>query len=332
MGEVLHQVCRLLLQHARLGPRLEVLVDQPIDPALADILVEPPLVDDAAEIASRAGPVPLLDDPAVHVDQEHASVRRRLGPEWTEVRVAAPDELRSRVAVLEHRPCIRALHGSPSDQAAHRLGDEEVPPEVLGKPVSPEDSLPRAASHVVESAIGTDATTATLHVRDLGNGKDPAEVPRSLARQVQHPVYRGLLEEEGGVLTTPGGVVEPSPVILGQSPLPSPARDALHLKFSIREPVAAVLIGDVDPVIQSPEQPAGLVFHVAAPPAPFVDLHLLVGHPVAVRITVVPQIERVGNMHHHPVVERQNRPGEKEIVNEDTVLVVDAVAVGILVT
>ena len=74
------------------------------------------------------------------------------------------------------------------------------------------------------------------------------------------------------------------------------------------------------------------MFHVTSPPAPFINLHLLIRHAVAVRIPVVPQIERVGHVHHHPVVEGQNRPGKKQIVYEDTVLVVDAVSIGILMT
>ena len=66
---MLHQLGSGLVQHPGLWARFEIPVHQTINPSLAYILVEPPLVDHAPQITARTRPVPLLDNTTVHIDK-----------------------------------------------------------------------------------------------------------------------------------------------------------------------------------------------------------------------------------------------------------------------
>ena len=86
--------------------------------------------------------------------------------------------------------------------------------------------------------------------------------------------------------------------------MPPATGDALHHELVIREAVAPVFVSDVDPVIEIPDQATGLVLHVATAVATVVNLDLLVSYAISVGVSVVPQIERVGDVNHHTIVER----------------------------
>ena len=74
------------------------------------------------------------------------------------------------------------------------------------------------------------------------------------------------------------------------------------------------------------------MLHVATTAAAFVDLHLFVRFSVTVGVAVGPQIQRVGDVNHHAIVEGQHHARQEDVVDEDAVLVVLAITVGILVT
>ena len=106
----------------------------------------------------------------------------------------------------------------------------------------------------------------------------------------------------------------------------------MDFEFAVGEAVALVLVGNVNPVIEIPDEAGGLVLHVASTATAFVDFDFLVGHAVFVGVAVGPEIERVGHSDHDAVVEREDHAGEEKIVDEYGVLVVNAIAVGIFVT
>jgi PKD repeat protein len=168
------------------------------------------------------------------------------------------------------------------------------------------------------------------HIWDFGDGKDPAEIRGRLARQIEHAVNRRLLEEEGRVFAAGGGVVEPPPIVPRQPPLAAAARDFFHLEAAVSEAVALVFVGDVDPVVQVPDQAARLVLHVAAARAALEDFHLFVGNAIAGGVAVSPQVEGVGDADHDAVVEWQDHARQQKIIDENAVLVINAVAIGVL--
>ena len=141
-----------------------------------------------------------------------------------------------------------------------------------------------------------------------------------------------MLEIEGGLFATGGGVVITSRIVHADSPLSATTGELLNFEFPVGETVALILVGEVNPVIEIPDETGGLVLHVAAALAAFIDFHFFVGHAVVVGVAVGPEVEGVGDADHDTVIERKNHAGEKHVVDEDRVLVVNAITIGVLVT
>ena len=243
VGEVGDEFIGCLLEHGRLGTGFMILVDEAIDSSLAYVLVYAPLVDNAPQVASFSCPVALLDDPSVHVYEEHGAIGCGLRPQWSEVDVFGAHELSAWGGVPKHRQSVFAVHLGSADQSSDRLGYEEVAVELLGQPVAPVDALPGATGEGVEPTILADSSWSALYVRYGCDRKNRAEVGFRLSRDVEHAVGWGLLKEKGRIFTSSAGVVEPAVIVLGQPPLSSPPRKLFGLELSVDETVANVLVG-----------------------------------------------------------------------------------------
>ncbi len=73
------------------------------------------------------------------------------------------------------------------------------------------------------------------------------------------------------------------------------------------------------------------MFHVATASPSFMDFNLLIGDAIIVGIPIGPEVEGVGDVNHDTVIEGQNSSGQQEVVNEDGVLVINAITGGVLV-
>jgi hypothetical protein len=73
------------------------------------------------------------------------------------------------------------------------------------------------------------------------------------------------------------------------------------------------------------------VLHVATALSSFVDFYFFIGDAITIGIAVGPEVEGVGDADHDAVVEGEDHAGEEEVIDEDGVLVVDAVARGVFV-
>ena len=73
------------------------------------------------------------------------------------------------------------------------------------------------------------------------------------------------------------------------------------------------------------------MFHVATATPPFIHFDFFVGDAIIVGIPIGPEVEGVGDVNHDAVIEGQNSSGQQEVVDEDGVLVIDAITGGVLV-
>jgi len=62
------------VEHAGLLVGAEGVVREAVDAAFLDIFSKAPFVDDFAKVGATAGPVSLLNDATVHVDDHHGSI------------------------------------------------------------------------------------------------------------------------------------------------------------------------------------------------------------------------------------------------------------------
>ena len=161
-----------------------------------------------------------------------------------------------------------------------------------------------ATGENVQATVGGNSTATTLHVRYGCNGKNGAKIRLGLARSIKHSVDWWLLKKEGRIFSSAGGIVKAPVIILCQPPLTTATRETLGLELTIGVAVTDVLVGDVNPIVEIPDESAGLVLHVATTVATFKDLHFLVGHTVAVGVPVVPKVEGIGNADHDAIVQR----------------------------
>ena len=187
-------------------------------------------------------------------------------------------------------------------------------------------------SKVVESTALVDPAFSALNVGDVGDGEDFSEAGGFLPLEVEGAVGDGLLEIEGGLFATGGRVVITSRIVHANSPLSTTTGELLNFEFPVGETVALILVGEVNPVIEIPDETGRLVLHVAATLATFINFHFFVGHAVVVGVAVGPEVEGVGDADHDAVIERQNHTGEEHVVDEDRVLVVNAITISVLVT
>ena len=84
------------------------------------------------------------------------------------------------------------------------------------------------------------------------------------------------------------------------------------------------------PVVHGPDEPVGLVLHVAAARAAVEPQGFLVRYAVAIAVAVDVEVVGVRLADDDAVIERQHDAREEQFVGEHGVPVVDAVAVGIL--
>ncbi len=141
----------------------------------------------------------------------------------------------------------------------------------------------------------------------------------------------GHLEVDGAALGA--RVHEPhlARVVLRQPPLPAIARRRFLADPSGRPPDAEGVVGAVDPVVEAPHEAALLVLQVAATTDAAVEEPLVVGNTVPVGVPVLVDVVAVGLHRQDAAVERQDEPGQHQVVDEDGVAVVGAVALRALV-
>ena len=140
----------------------------------------------------------------------------------------------------------------------------------------------------IESTVRTDSASTALHVGHRCNWENGTKGRFCLSTYIEHSVGRRLLKEKGWVFSAAGGVVDPTVVIRGQSPLSTSSRKLLRLELSVYVSVANVLVGDVYPVVQVPDETARLVFHVASAVTSLEDLDFLVSDTVPIGVAVIP--------------------------------------------
>ena len=268
----------------------------------------------------------------MHVDNHHRSVRRGRGPKGAEVDVPCPDEFAAGIGIGEDGSSVFAIHLCPADKAAHGLGNDEVSLEIGREAVAPVDSLTGTSGEIIESAPFVDAAWSTLNIGNIGDREDFAETVGFLTREVKCSVCDGLLEVEGGFFASCSGIVVTSCVVHSDSPLSAASRHGLDFEFSVGETIALVLVSKVNPVVQVPDQAGRLVLHISPAFATFINFHFFIGDSVLIGVTVSPEVESVGHTDHDTVVQRQDHAREKQIVDEDRVLVINAISIGVLVT
>ena len=244
-------LCRFV-KHPRLLVRAKGIVGEAVDASLLNVFMDTPLVYHTAEIRTRTGPIPLLNDPSMHVYDHHGSIRRGCGPEWAKVDITGADKFSSGISITENGAAVFAGHFGTADESANWLGNNEVALEISREAVTPVDSLSGTSSEVIKASPLVDAASSALHVWHVGNWKNFSEAVCFLARQIEGAVGDGLLEVEGGLLSTGRGVVIAACVIHADTPLTTTSGELLHFKFSVGETVSLVFVSDVDPVIEVP--------------------------------------------------------------------------------
>ena len=223
MGKMPHEFFGRLPEHVRLRPGFVVLVHEPVDSSFAGVLVDFPLVDDSSKITSLAGPVPLLNDSPVHINEKHRSVRCRFGSERSEVDVFGAHEFTPRGGVAQDGHAILAVNLGATDEASDRFRNEEVAIEFLGKAVATENSL---ASHPVKALSPRLVRPAADHPERPEPGRWEKRFGNWLPFGLKRRTYRrpGLLKEERRVLSAARGIIDSSVVIRRKSPLPAAPR------------------------------------------------------------------------------------------------------------
>ena len=128
MGEMRHQLRGSLGVHARdrLVARdpvtgFHAVVDEAPDPPVVNDLVQIVLFDARADVGAGPGPLPLLHDPVVHVDDVERAVRGCLLIDGPEVGVRGLDELVSGRRGMDVRQSFLVLGGHAPDHARDRL-------------------------------------------------------------------------------------------------------------------------------------------------------------------------------------------------------------------
>ena len=219
--------------------------------------------------------------------------------------------------------------GRTADQPSHRFAEKEVADQFLRQAVAAENFLPAGGGEVVERVVLADAAGAALDVGDVVDRPDRFVIADLLAARVQVAVDGRDLVPDRSAFAASVDVPRFAVDVLGQAPLTAVAGGWFleDLAAGVAEPVAVV--GGVEPVVQRPDQAAGLVFEVASATAALVEKFFLIGHAVAVGVAVNIKVEGVGLADDQAVVERQQDARKQQFVDEDGGLVDLAVAVGV---
>ena len=224
MVEVGDELRRRLVEHVRLRAGLEVLVDQPPDAAAADVLVHAVLLDDLAQVAALADPVPFLDDAAVHVDDVEAAVGAGGHVDRAEVGVGGADEFRLVVGVAEVGHALVVLDLGAADEPADRFAEQQVAAQVAGSRSPRKIAWPQVAVKWLSVlSSGRKRLVPALHVGQPDQRPDLEEVGRGLAGHVDAAVDDRRLEVQRARLAAAVGEPHLAVVVLGQAPLPAVA-------------------------------------------------------------------------------------------------------------
>ena len=131
------------------------------------------MVDDSTEVAALLGPVRLLDNTAIHIDDICASVRSVDHINGAEVRVSGTKKLRLLVRVRELSNTIFDMNLTTANEATYRLSNENVALDICWVIRAANDTLAAGGGEVVQVlSIWTEASLPTLDIRETNEGED----------------------------------------------------------------------------------------------------------------------------------------------------------------
>ena len=297
--------------------------------------VELVLIDLAPQVGVRSDELCVLDDAGIHVDQHQRAVRRVVNRDRAEQRIGGPHELRLRVCVLQLGEPLADDHLGAADDAPDRLVEEEIAGEVLRQPVAAVDLDPGGRGEVIEGSVRhADPVHAALLVGDAARSRPwHLEVGLEVVGDVERAVVNGRLKIDwpdlAATVDPPGLAV----VVLGRPPLAAVRLGLFPQHLSARRDAQAErVVGHVEPVVHRPGEAAGLPLHVRDAADVRVEELFLVGDTVTVRVGVLEHVAVVGlEREDHAVFQREGHARHHHLVDEHGVLVVAAVAVGVLV-
>ena len=204
--------------------------------------------------------------------------------------------------------------------------------EVRWVAIGTHDFLSAGSGEVVQLLIRQGPTGTTLVIGETDERPDLHEVSGELALDVIRAVKDRGLEMPEALLAAGIGPPDLALIVLGEAPLATAAGDTFLQGFLGAVPAQTIgVIGLVHPVIHGPDQTALLVLEIAALRSADEPGLLGIGDAVAVGVTVDEDVEGVGLVDEHAVVERQDHARQDHLVAEEDVLVELAVALGAFV-
>ena len=238
--EVADERAGLLIEHAGSRPGLELVVNNPVDPSLADILVQPVGGHHTPQIGTPAHPITFLDNAPVHVEDIETAIGTGLRRQRPEVGILRGDEFSTLVGIHQHGLAGDVGDLRPANEPSYSLGNEQIAAHILGQSIASIDTLPAAAGEVIQRIVGSYPTTPALHIRHVVNRKHLPEAGRQLSSHTNPAVDHGLLEIHRRLLAAGGGVIELPDIIMGQPPLARPSGQAVALGLPPGKTIAMV--------------------------------------------------------------------------------------------
>lgn len=101
-------------------------MNESVDTSVLDVLIEAVFIDDRSEVALWFGPVSLLDDTSIHVDDVEGSVWSGDHVYRAEVRVSGADEFAFLVGVAELGDAVVYFYFRSADEPSYGFCEEEV--------------------------------------------------------------------------------------------------------------------------------------------------------------------------------------------------------------
>ena len=178
------------------------------------------------------------------------------------------------------------------------------------------------------------APHAALHVGDAARRRPGhLEVGLEVVLDVERAVDDRRLEVDRADLAAAVDPPHLAVVVLRRPPLPAVRVGLLAQDLAVRRDAQAErVVGHVEPVVHGPREPARLPLHVRDAADARVEQLLLVGDAVTVGVGELVHVAVVGlEREDDAVAERKRDARHDHLVDEDRVLVVRAVAVGVLV-
>ena len=174
VGQVLDPLGRRLVEHARLRAGLEILVTQAIDPAPPNLLLQIVGLDLFTQVRAFAGPIGLLDDAAIHVDDVESAIGRGDHIDGAEEGIGRADEFAVLifVGVGQAGDAILDLDQRAADETADGLGEQQISAQLDRQAVAAEDVLTAGGGEMVEGVVRAQLAGAALRVRHSGDRPD----------------------------------------------------------------------------------------------------------------------------------------------------------------